>query len=58
MQTIKIIKFDVHKEDYRPADKKERHRVGKILCKQIIDVANRFDGTVSFEIKIHAKGNA
>ena len=58
MRTMKKISLVVHKPyDYQPISKKEKQRVYRILSKEVLSVANRFDGPSTIEILISAKGN-
>ena len=59
MQTTKKFNFTVRKPiNYLPIDKQEKQRIIKLLTKEILSIANRFDGSSRFEIRISAKGNA
>lgn len=59
MNSTKKINFTVRKEyNYQPITKDEKQRITKLLAKKILSIANRFDGSSTFEIHISAKGNA
>ena len=59
MTTEKEIRFIVHKPDgYMPISNKERKRITQKVMHQLLDVANRFDGSSKVKITIQAKGNA
>lgn len=58
MKSTKRINFTVRKPyDYMPISRKEKRRIKSILAQQILSMANRFDGSSSFTIKVTAKGN-
>ena len=59
MKNLKKINFVVHKPyEYLPINKDEKQRISKLLAKEILSIANRFDGPSTFNIHISAKGNA
>ncbi|MHB1687898.1 MAG: hypothetical protein ACYCVH_11040 [Ignavibacteriaceae bacterium] len=56
-QTMKIISFEVLKPgEYRPISKREKQRVRRLMIKEVLAVANKFDGTSKFIVHIYAKG--
>jgi len=44
--------------DYKLIPKDERQRVSKLLTDEVLELANRFDGSSKIKIKIYARGNA
>jgi len=59
MQSYKQVKLIVRKPmDYKLIPKDERQRVSKLLTDEVLELANRFDGSSKIKIKIYARGNA
>ncbi len=61
MTSSKQIEFDIIKdEDYGPTSQNEIISITELLKKEILEIANRFDGScdVKLFIKIVVKGNA
>ena len=59
MQSYKQVKLIVYKPmDYKPIPGHEKKRVSKILTDELLEIANRFDGSSKIKIKIYARGNA
>lgn len=59
MKSYKQVKLIVKKpEDYRPIPEHEKKRVSKLITNELLEIANRFDGSSKIKIKIYASGNA
>ena len=59
MQSYKQVKLIVKKPmDYKPIPKCEQRRVSKMITDELLELANRFDGSSKIRIKIYAQGNA
>lgn len=58
MQSYKQIKLIVKKPmDYKPIPAQEKKRVSKLITDELLELANRFDGSSKIKIKIYARGN-
>lgn len=58
MRSYKEFHLNVIKEEnYIPVSRKEKRRLKEIMIKELVQVVNRFDGSVSVTINIEAKGN-
>jgi hypothetical protein len=59
MKSYKQVKLIVKKpEDYKPISEHEKNRVSQLITKELLEIANRFDGSSKIKIKIYASGNA
>ena len=61
MKSKKCFVIEVNKPyDYKQISKSECDRITKIICKEVLELANRFDGASDLELKIeiNGKGNA
>ena len=59
MRSYKQVKLIVKKPmDYKPIPKWEKERVSKLITDELLEIANRFDGSSKIKIKIYAQGNA
>ncbi len=59
MKSFKQVKIIVKKPlDYKPIPDFEKKRVSQLITKELLEIANRFDGSSKIKIKIYASGNA
>lgn len=59
MVSTKTIRLIIEKPyDYKPILERERKEVTKYIGKEVLELANRFDGPSKLTIKVTGKGNA
>lgn len=59
MRTNKKIVLNVNKPyDYKPIPQCEIEKIREYVSKELIEIANRFDGPCRIELNVSAKGNA
>ena len=59
MRTNKKIVLTVNKPyDYKPIPQSEVERITKLVSGELVQIANRFDGSCRIKLFVTAKGNA
>lgn len=59
MKSFKQVKIIVKKPlDYKPISEHEKKRVSQLITKELLEMADRFDGSSKIKVKIYASGNA